>query len=159
MPTRLTLGLSKPFSETCSRNSTILTQPHTTFMLKSSPPRWHGTKGWEPLGGHTGGAHRNRTSVLTAEAHGTQVSIVDDRAGPPQKYLDFDLPAYTVVRIKYLLLSHWSVSHLQRELKVTVPLQTANLVLWVCLFNVLSDPLLSSFPEALPQHLRSNGTS
>lgn len=104
MPTRLTLGLSKLFSETCSRNSTILTQPHTTFMLKSSPPRWHGTKGWEPLGGHTGGAHRNGTSVLTAEAHGTQVSIVDDRAGPPQKYLDFDLPAYTVVRIKYLLL-------------------------------------------------------
>lgn len=39
-------------------------------------------------------------------AQGTQVSIVDDRAGPPQKYLDFDLPAYTVLRIKYLLVGH-----------------------------------------------------
>lgn len=43
---------------------------------------------------------------LQQRAHGTQVSIVDDRAGPPPKYLDSDLPAYIVARIKYLLVSH-----------------------------------------------------
>lgn len=59
------------------------------------------------MGGHTGGAHRNGTSVLTAEDSGrTQVFIVDDKAGPHHKYLDFGLPAYTVLRIKYLLVSH-----------------------------------------------------
>lgn len=48
------------------------------------------------MGGHTGGAHRNGTSVLTAEdSERTQVSIVDDKVGPYQKYLNFGLPAYT----------------------------------------------------------------